>query len=41
MTTEGEKTTAPAAPAGPARQTAKRAMVGRLSWGLADRRPPA
>lgn len=42
MTTEGEKTTAPAAPAGPgpvpgpARQTAKRAMVGRLSWGLAD-----
>ncbi|MFJ8389435.1 hypothetical protein ACIQ9Q_33860 [Streptomyces sp. NPDC094438] len=36
MTTEGEKTTAPAAPAGPARRTAKRAMVGRLSWGLAD-----
>ncbi|MER7789798.1 hypothetical protein [Streptomyces sp. NPDC097640] len=30
MTTEGEKATAPAAP------TAKRAMVGRLSWGLAD-----
>lgn len=30
MTAEGEKATAPAAP------TAKRAMVGRLSWGLAD-----
>ena len=34
MTTEGEKTTAD--PAGPARRTAKRAIVGRLSWGLAD-----
>ncbi|MFI0730773.1 hypothetical protein ACH4S9_17600 [Streptomyces sp. NPDC021225] len=30
MTAEGQKATAPAAP------TAKRAMVGRLSWGLAD-----
>ncbi|MGP4046002.1 hypothetical protein [Streptomyces sp. 2A115] len=36
MTTEGEDTTTPAAPAGPVRRTAKRAMVGRLSWGLAD-----
>ncbi|MGG2464067.1 hypothetical protein ACO0M4_30535 [Streptomyces sp. RGM 3693] len=36
MTTEGEKTTASAAPAGHARRTAKRAVVGRLSWGLAD-----
>lgn len=34
MTTEGEKTTA--APAGPARRTVTRAVVGRLSWGLAD-----
>ncbi|MCH0561795.1 MULTISPECIES: hypothetical protein [unclassified Streptomyces] len=34
MTTEGEK--APAAPAGTARRSAKRAVVGRLSWGLAD-----
>ncbi|WP_338702994.1 hypothetical protein V2W30_37120 [Streptomyces sp. Q6] len=33
MTTEGEKTTAAA---GPARRTATRAVVGRLSWGLAD-----
>ncbi|MFE9095787.1 hypothetical protein [Streptomyces sp. NPDC007264] len=33
MTTEEEKTTAPA---GRAEGTAKRAMVGRLSWGLAD-----
>ncbi|KRD22721.1 hypothetical protein ASE41_12380 [Streptomyces sp. Root264] len=33
MTTDGEHATAPA---GPARRTAKRAMVGRLSWGLAD-----
>ncbi|MFE0174547.1 hypothetical protein ACFWZ2_19700 [Streptomyces sp. NPDC059002] len=32
MTTEGEKTTAPAPPAG----NARRAMAGRLSWGLAD-----
>ncbi|MEV0580390.1 MULTISPECIES: hypothetical protein [unclassified Streptomyces] len=32
MSTEGESATAPAAPAGPAR----RAVVGRLSWGLAD-----
>ncbi|OIJ93656.1 hypothetical protein [Streptomyces colonosanans] len=36
MTTEGEKTTTSAAPAGHARRTAKRAIVGRLSWGLAD-----
>ncbi|MFI0716882.1 hypothetical protein ACH4SK_41190 [Streptomyces inhibens] len=36
MTTEGEKTTASAAPAGHTRRTAKRALVGRLSWGLAD-----
>lgn len=36
MNTEGEHATAPAAPAGPAPRTAKRAMVGRLSWGLAD-----
>lgn len=36
MTTEGEKTTAPAAPAGSARRTVTRAVVGRLSWGLAD-----
>ncbi|MFF4587589.1 hypothetical protein [Streptomyces sp. NPDC001388] len=35
MTTEGEKTTA-AAPGGHARRTGKRAMAGRLSWGLAD-----
>ncbi|MER7345638.1 hypothetical protein ABT390_09555 [Streptomyces aurantiacus] len=36
MTAEGEKTTT-ADPAGPAaRRTAKRAMAGRLSWGLAD-----
>jgi O-antigen/teichoic acid export membrane protein len=33
MTTEGENT---AAPAGHAPRTAKRAMFGRLSWGLAD-----
>ncbi|MER7396190.1 hypothetical protein ABT381_11805, partial [Streptomyces sp. NPDC000151] len=32
MTTEGEKTTTPAAPAG----SARRALAGRLSWGLAD-----
>ncbi|QKW09700.1 hypothetical protein HUT18_28140 [Streptomyces sp. NA04227] len=36
MTTEREKPTTPADRAGPARRTAKRAMVGRLSWGLAD-----
>ncbi|EFL38565.1 hypothetical protein, partial [Streptomyces griseoflavus] len=36
MTTEGEKTTATAAPAGSARRTVTRAVVGRLSWGLAD-----
>ncbi|GGW43880.1 hypothetical protein GCM10010503_20700 [Streptomyces lucensis JCM 4490] len=36
MTTEEERTTAPKAPAGRAGGTAKRAMVGRLSWGLAD-----
>ncbi|MFR9795137.1 hypothetical protein ACL02U_04400 [Streptomyces sp. MS06] len=36
MTTEGERTTAEAAPAAPARRTARRAVVGRLSWGLAD-----
>ncbi|MEV4926507.1 hypothetical protein AB0L03_27380 [Streptomyces roseoverticillatus] len=35
MPTE-EETTTPAAPAGHARRTAKRAMIGRLSWGLAD-----
>lgn len=32
MTTEGEKTTTPAPPAG----SARRALAGRLSWGLAD-----
>ncbi|ARF53541.1 hypothetical protein [Streptomyces gilvosporeus] len=36
MTTEKEQTTTPASPAGPARGTAKRAVLGRLSWGLAD-----
>ncbi|MDJ1131470.1 hypothetical protein [Streptomyces iconiensis] len=39
MATEGESpgtTEPPAGPVGPAPQTAKRAMVGRLSWGLAD-----
>lgn len=36
MTTEGDEATVPEAPPGPARRTAKRAMVGRLSWGLAD-----
>ncbi|MFF6998942.1 hypothetical protein ACFY93_28865 [Streptomyces sp. NPDC008313] len=36
MTTEGEKTMAPAAPATPAGRSARRAVVGRLSWGLAD-----
>ncbi|MEV5378383.1 hypothetical protein AB0L26_20790 [Streptomyces nondiastaticus] len=36
MTTEGEKLTTPQAPAGPGRRTARRAMAGRLSWGLAD-----
>jgi O-antigen/teichoic acid export membrane protein len=36
MTTEGERTTAAAAPGGHARRTGKRAMAGRLSWGLAD-----
>ncbi|MFG2560146.1 hypothetical protein [Streptomyces sp. NPDC048496] len=36
MTIEGEKTMASAAPAERAGGTAKRAMVGRLSWGLAD-----
>ncbi|MFF1258604.1 MULTISPECIES: hypothetical protein [unclassified Streptomyces] len=36
MTTEGEKTTTPADRAKDARRTAKRALVGRLSWGLAD-----
>ncbi|MFC6067138.1 membrane protein [Streptomyces ochraceiscleroticus] len=35
MTTEGETTT-PADGAKDARRTAKRALVGRLSWGLAD-----
>ncbi|WP_327352044.1 hypothetical protein [Streptomyces sp. NBC_01304] len=35
MTTEGEKTT-PAAGGRHARPTARRAVVGRLSWGLAD-----
>ncbi|MFB7836398.1 hypothetical protein [Streptomyces sp. NPDC056056] len=33
---EREKTTTPADPAGPARPNARRAMAGRLSWGLAD-----
>ncbi|MCM2393695.1 hypothetical protein [Streptomyces albipurpureus] len=36
MTTDGEKATTSAARAAPARPTAKRAIVGRLSWGLAD-----
>ncbi|MFD7335375.1 hypothetical protein ACFV98_05145 [Streptomyces violascens] len=36
MTTRGEKTTTAAAPARHARRTAKRAVLGRLSWGLAD-----
>ncbi|GGU82584.1 hypothetical protein GCM10010211_55740 [Streptomyces albospinus] len=36
MTTEREKTTASAGSASNARRTAKRAVVGRLSWGLAD-----
>ncbi|WP_438490663.1 hypothetical protein [Streptomyces sp. S186] len=38
MTTEGEKTktTASAAGAGHARSSARRAVAGRLSWGLAD-----
>ncbi|MEU9419936.1 hypothetical protein [Streptomyces sp. NPDC048272] len=36
MTTEGEKTTTPAARGEDARRSAKRAIVGRLSWGLAD-----
>ncbi|MGD3111631.1 hypothetical protein [Streptomyces sp. YGL11-2] len=36
MTTEEEKTTASAAPARRARPSAKRAIAGRLSWGLAD-----
>ncbi|MEU6259387.1 hypothetical protein [Streptomyces sp. NPDC047043] len=36
MTTESEKTTTPADRARHARRTGKRALVGRLSWGLAD-----
>ncbi|WP_306328735.1 hypothetical protein, partial [Streptomyces venezuelae] len=36
MSTGKERTTAPADPAGPARPAARRAMAGRLSWGLAD-----
>ncbi|MCC3766340.1 hypothetical protein [Streptomyces sp. UNOC14_S4] len=36
MPTEGEKTTAPAAPAGETRRSDRRGVVGRLSWGLAD-----
>ncbi|MFE0641893.1 hypothetical protein ACFW2Y_09845 [Streptomyces sp. NPDC058877] len=36
MTTGGEETTAPAPPDDRARRSAKRAVVGRLSWGLAD-----
>jgi O-antigen/teichoic acid export membrane protein len=36
MSTKGEKTTTAAAPARHARRTAKRAVLGRLSWGLAD-----
>ncbi|MEU3194093.1 hypothetical protein ABZ686_26465, partial [Streptomyces sp. NPDC006992] len=36
MSTEGERTAKPAAPAGRSGPTARRAVVGRLSWGLAD-----
>ncbi|MER5918315.1 hypothetical protein ABT124_50900 [Streptomyces sp. NPDC001982] len=36
MTTEGVKTTTPAERAKDAPRTARRAIVGRLSWGLAD-----
>ncbi|MFH8791096.1 hypothetical protein [Streptomyces sp. NPDC017941] len=36
MPTEGEKPTAPADASATSPRTAKRAMVGRLSWGLAD-----
>ncbi|MEV8588285.1 hypothetical protein AB0424_15260 [Streptomyces sp. NPDC051180] len=36
MTTEEEQATSSRAPAGAPGRTAKRAMVGRLSWGLAD-----
>ncbi|WP_338673463.1 hypothetical protein V1460_10405 [Streptomyces sp. SCSIO 30461] len=36
MTTEREKARASAAPAGHTRRAAKRAVFGRLSWGLAD-----
>ncbi|MET7357867.1 hypothetical protein ABZS76_05405 [Streptomyces sp. NPDC005562] len=36
MATEGENTTTPQAPPQSAGRTAKRAMFGRLSWGLAD-----
>ncbi|MEG3627909.1 MATE family efflux transporter [Streptomyces poriticola] len=36
MTTEREKAAAPAAPGGETRRTTRRAVVGRLSWGLAD-----
>ncbi|MGD9483916.1 hypothetical protein WDH52_11760 [Streptomyces sp. TRM70308] len=36
MATEGRNGAGPRAPAGHARKAAKRAVVGRLSWGLAD-----
>ncbi|MBV1936323.1 hypothetical protein KUF83_07055 [Streptomyces sp. BV286] len=36
MATEGENPQATAPPAGPARRSARRAVAGRLSWGLAD-----
>ncbi|WP_431984452.1 hypothetical protein [Streptomyces qinglanensis] len=36
MSTEGERTAAPAASAGRSGPKARRAVVGRLSWGLAD-----
>ncbi|MGW1195843.1 hypothetical protein ACWD4B_08265 [Streptomyces sp. NPDC002536] len=36
MSAEGENAMAPPAPAGHARRTARRAVAGRLSWGLGD-----
>ncbi|WP_405920310.1 hypothetical protein [Streptomyces longwoodensis] len=36
MTTEGEKTAPPARETAPAGRSARRALAGRLSWGLAD-----
>ncbi|MFJ9775015.1 hypothetical protein ACIRVF_27835 [Kitasatospora sp. NPDC101157] len=36
MTTEGVRTTAPAAPAGGTGRSTKRGVLGRVSWGLAD-----